>query len=136
MIPMIRHFLPLPNLLGPGDADFIELSLAILLFLLYVARPMAEVYLRKLAGRTAWCMLALAILPIALRLALLPHFPMPTPGGSDDFSHLLVADTLAHLRLANPTHPFHRFFEAIYILQEPNYSSMYQIGRASCRERG
>src|ERR1022692_2771640 len=67
----------------------------------------------RAAARTGWCMLALAILPIALRLAMLAQSPAPTPNGSDDFSHLLVADTLRHFRLANPPHPLHQFFETI-----------------------
>src|SRR5271165_4462139 len=97
--------------------------------MLYLVRPMAVPRLRRLAAHTGWSMLVLAILPIALRLALLTNFPVPTPTGSDDFSHLLVADTLAHFRLANPTHPFHQFFEAIYVMQQPSYSSMYPPGQ-------
>jgi hypothetical protein len=126
---MFRSFLPLHNPLGFGAADYLELLLAVLLLLLYLARPSVEPRFRRLAERTYLCMLLLAILPVVLRLALLPHFPVPTPGGSDDFSHLLVADTLSHFRLANPTHPLHQFFEAIYVLQEPSYSSMYPPGQ-------
>jgi len=128
-MPIFQSFQPLRNPLGFGAADFVELLLAALLVLLYVARPSVEPYFRKLAPRTGLCMALLAILPVALRLALLPHFPVPTPTGSDDFSHLLVADTLAHFRLANPVHPLHQFFEAIYVLQEPSYSSMYPPGQ-------
>jgi hypothetical protein len=126
---VFRSFVPLRNPWGLGAADFVELLLVLLLVGLYVARPFIEPYLRKLAERTGVCMLLLATLPVVLRLALLPHFPVPAPSGSDDFSHLLVASTLGHFRLANPTHPFHRFFEAIYVLQEPSYSSMYPPGQ-------
>ncbi len=117
------------NPLGFGAADYAELALAACLVILYMARPVVTPYLRRLASQTGWSMLVLFILPIALRLALLPHFPVPTPAGSDDFSHLLVADTLAHFRLANPSHPLHQFFEAIFILQQPHYSSMYPPGQ-------
>ena len=75
-------------------------------------------------------MLALAILPVALRLAMLAHSPVPTPNGSDDFAHLLVADTLGHFRLANPPHPLHQFFETIFVLQEPTYAPSFPSGRA------
>jgi hypothetical protein len=126
---IFRSFLPLRNPFGFGAADFIELLVAALLVLLYFARPVVEPYFRRLAGRTDLGMLLLAVFPVALRLALLPHFPIPTPSGSDDFSHLLVADTIAHFRLANPPHPFHQFFEAIYVMQEPSYSSMYPPGQ-------
>lgn len=126
---MIHGFIPMHNPLGFGASDFIELALAAALFMLYIAGPMVEPPVRRLASHAGWSMLVLAILPIALRLALLPHFPVPTPTGSDDFSHLLVADTITHLRLANPTHPLHQFLEAIYILQEPSYSSMYPPGQ-------
>lgn len=117
------------NPLGFGPADFVELALAGWLVVLYILRPIVQPNLKKLAFLTGWSMIILFLLPIALRLALLPHFPVPTPTGSDDFSHLLVADTLQHFRLANPTHPFHRFFEAIFVLQEPRYSSMYPPGQ-------
>ncbi len=122
-------FLPLHNLLGFGAADFIELALALLLTVLYLTRPILQPYMRRLSTHTGWSMLALFLFPIALRLALLPQFPVPTPTGSDDFSHLLMADTLAHFRLANPAHPMRRFFEEVFVLQEPRYSSMYPPGQ-------
>ncbi len=74
-------------------------------------------------------MALLAGLPIALRLGLLVNHPVPTPTVADDFSYLLLGDTLAHLRLANATHPLHRFFEAVFVLQEPSYSSIYPLGQ-------
>ena len=83
----------------------------------------------KLAARTGWCMLVLAILPVALRLALLPNHPVPSPDLYDEFGHLFVADTLRHFRLANPPHAFSRFFETFFILQQPTYSSIYPIGQ-------
>jgi hypothetical protein len=60
---------------------------------------------------------------------MLAQSPVPTPNGSDEFSHLLVADTLRQLRLANPTHPLHQFFETTFVLQEPTYSSIFPIGQ-------
>jgi hypothetical protein len=82
-----------------------------------------------LAVRPRLAMVLLAILPIALRLALLPHYPVPTPSGSDDFSYLLLGDTLRHLRFASPVHPMHEFFESIFVLQEPSYSSIFPLGQ-------
>jgi hypothetical protein len=127
---LFRSFLPLHNPIGFGASDFIELALAVLLVVLVLARPLIEPVARNLARRTGWCMLFLAGLTIALRLALLPAYPVPTPQGSDDSSYLLLADTLAHLRLANPPHPLHQFFETNFVLQEPSYSSIYPLGPA------
>lgn len=130
LFDLFRSFLPLHNPIGFGASDFILFALAAMLVVLaLVWRPIVEPCARTLAPRTAWCMLLLAALPVALRLALLPHHPIPTPGVSDEFSHLLVADTLLHLRLANPTHPLHQFFETFFVLQEPTYSSIYAIGQ-------
>ena len=124
-----RSFLPMHNPLGFGASDFIELALAALLILLIVARTTLRHAAVRFAERTAWVMLLLFALPIVLRLALLPKFPMPVPGGADDFSYLLLADTFRHFRLANPPHPMHHFFETVFVLQEPKYASIYSPGQ-------
>jgi hypothetical protein len=126
-----RSFVPLHNPIGFGAGDFVELAMAVLLVLAVLARARIEPLAKRLASRTGWCMLLLAALPIMLRLAMLPQSPVPTPSGADDFSHLLAADTLRHLRLANPPHPLHQFFESVFILQEPAYSSIYPMGQGA-----
>jgi hypothetical protein len=74
-------------------------------------------------------MIVLAAAPVVLRLLLLPHHPVPTPDVYDEFSHLLVADTLRHFRLANPPHALSQFFETFFIFQQPTYSSIYSLGQ-------
>src|SRR5580698_3610146 len=117
-------------LLGFRASDFIELTLTLVFVgLALVSRPWLEPYGRRLAQKTGWCMLILALLPTALRLALLPQYPIPTPNVSDDFSYLLIADTLRHFRLANPVHPLHQFFETFFVLQQPAYASIFPLGQ-------
>ncbi len=72
----------------------------------------------------------LAAAAIALRLALIPVLPVPFPLVTDEFSHLLLADTLAHGRLANPTPAFWQHFESLHIIQQPRYVSNYFPGQA------
>src|ERR1700730_11884149 len=72
-------------------------------------RPRYLAWLRIPQGRLrhpALTALGLGGGAIALRLALIPVLPVPFPLVSDEFSHLLLADTLAHGRLANPTPAF------------------------------
>lgn len=130
LFDLLHSFLPLHNPLGFGASDVIELTLAaILVVATLIWRPWIQPYALRLAEKTVWCMLLLGALPVVLRLALLLHHPVPTPDIYDEFSHLLVADTLRHFRLANPPHPFHQFFETFFVLQEPTYSSIYPIGQ-------
>ncbi len=128
---LLRTFLPLHNPIGFGASDFIELVLAALLVWFALTwRSWIGMQIRKLALSTGWSMLVLALLPITLRLLLLPRYPIPTPNVSDDFSYLLLADTLRHFRLANEVHPLHQFFETFFVLQEPSYSSIFPLGQA------
>jgi hypothetical protein len=127
---LLRSFLPIHNPIGFGAADFIELVIAaVLVFSVLVWRRLLEPQFARLAGHAGWCMLILALLPVLLRLGLLPTHPVPTPDVYDEFSHLLVADTLRHFRLANRAHPLHQFFETFFVLQQPTYSSIYPLGQ-------
>ncbi len=126
---LLRALSTIRNPIGFGPADLLELMLAasiVLAALLW--RPWIEPFASRFARRTVWCMAALAILPVALRLLLLGQHPVPTPDVYDEFSHLLVADTLRHFRLANPPLAMPQFFETFFVLQDPTYSSIYPLG--------
>ena len=129
LFDFFRSFLPLHNPIGFGAGDFIEFALAALLVSLVLLRARVEPAFQRLAAHTGWSMLLLAALPVALRLLLLTRHPVPTPAGADSFSYLLLADTLRHFRLANPPHALARFFETVFVIQEPSYSSIYPLGQ-------
>jgi hypothetical protein len=113
---------------GFSASDFVEFFVTLVCVAL-AWRPWIATSGQRLAQHSGWSMAVLALLPIALRLALLPRYPIPTPNVSDDFSYLLVADTLRHFRLANPVHPMHPFFETFFVLQQPSYASIFPLGQ-------
>ncbi|MCU1329413.1 MAG: hypothetical protein JWN34_4783 [Bryobacterales bacterium] len=126
---LLRFFLPLQNPAGFSLVDTLLLALAIVAVVAILARDHFKAAFDWLADHPRAAAITLTLLPIALRLALLAHHPIPEPSVSDDFSYLLLGDTLAHFRLANAVHPMHRFFETVFVLQEPAYASIYPLGQ-------
>ena len=110
-------------------------SLAILSAFVLIALPKnnaAQRLLEKVEASFAafsrhqtFAMLALFFSVIALRLSVLHFLPVPIPGIHDEFSYLLMGDTFAHGRLANPSHPMWRSFDTFHENWLPTYSSMY-----------
>lgn len=85
---------------------------------------------RRIAYKPAWAygtILCLAVLPRAIFLG---ATGAPIPFVPDEFSYLLLADTLESGRLTNPAHPHWQFFETVHVIPEPTYQSQYPPGAA------
>jgi len=79
----------------------------------------------KLAKRRGLSVVVVGLTALALRAALLPILPIPQPGFRDESGYLLLSDTFAHGRLANPTNPMWVHFENTRTMWQPTHAGIY-----------
>jgi hypothetical protein len=120
------------------DLNLLETTLVVAaIFAARRAKPAALLaecsarWLIRIAQRPRLAVAGIFVAALAVRAVFIPVLPIPHPAITDEFSHLLVADTLAHGRLTNPTHPEWVHFESIHTIQQPTYNSDYFPGQGA-----
>lgn len=111
----------------PLEAGVVALVVGFVLLL-----GLRRVTLLDFRGRPARLLLPLAGLTAAAASAAgTLVLGLPRPVFTDEWSHLLAADTFSRGRLTNPPLPVPRHFEAFNNLCWPTYQSKYQPGHAA-----
>jgi len=93
-------------------------------------RPAIRLPLRNLSANRQ--VLLTFVLALAAHAAVYPIVGTQAPGVHDEFSYLLMADTMASGRLVNPTHPLSIFFETFTLINCPATHQCIRLHKALC----
>src|SRR4051812_1644303 len=77
----------------------------------------------RVARHRTLSIVMVGLFSFAISTALALWVRVPQPHIADEFSYLLAADTFAHGRLANPTHPLWVHLETRHVIHQPTYAS-------------
>lgn len=116
------------HLLAVETVTLIVSTLAIFLLFRFVPEPSRSPrWWAAILAKSYRSVLLVIIVALAGRAVLLPWVGVPHPHVNDEYSYMLMGDTFAHLRLANPTPASWQHFETFHVNMTPTYHSKYPV---------